>query len=1211
MMAFNRVDAGRETTDDEGLTARNPKRQRLNHNTFKERSVKLAFSHDDYTIGWVCALPKEMAAATAMLDNKHEALSGAEADKNTYTLGSIATHNIVIACLPSGHYGNNNAATVASNMRRTFPRLRLCLMVGIGGGAPGRADIRLGDVVVSQGVLQYDLGKTVNDGRFARTGSITKPPQELLTAVSKLQADHGLAASQIPSILTEMLERYPNMAPYAHRDSLQDRLFDSSYDHVSSETALTDNCECCDTYKLVTRPPRGSFSPRIHYGIIASGNQVMKHGKSRDELAAQMDALCFEMEGAGMMDGFPGLVIRGICDYSDSHKNKQWQEVAAAVAAAYTKELLSVIPPDRSRQPPTSPSVLTGDNTKALDQYEELLDCLKFDQIDDRRANIRAKYSTTCQWLLTDPKYLDWLDPDKATEHKGFLWIRGGPGTGKSTIMNFLLKESAKDEQKTTISFFFNARGETLERSIHGMYRSLLYQLLSNLPELLRVFEKPEYRKTLEQLQATSQGPEGSPLQLEVLQELLRGVLKTHGSTPLAIFVDALDECPVEQVEELIEYFEDVGQNAALIGARLTICFSSRYYPQIDIQYGHKIDLEDQEGHEKDIAMFIRNKLKVGTGKSATEVKAGVQAKAKGIFMWVVLVVDILKDEYRNGRIFDVKKRLAELPVELSELFKEILSRHQTNLGDLRLCIQWILFAKRPLKLEEYYFAVVSGLNPDALQELDSEEITAVEMGRFVVSSSKGLAEVTKGKKRTVQFIHESVREFWLKDGLKELWPTLSATEFESTSHSELKNCCDVYFKFSVDSGNTVRNFPEPLPIGLSDEAKRLRDAVVTKHPFLDYATRFLLSHANAAATLKPQQQFLASFNFGDWVLLFSILEKYEPRRPSFNPSLLYTLAEGNFAHLIKEMLHLNRRIDIKGGLFTYPLIIAVFYGHQDAVEALLGTETGPATDEHLAQPDRGLELRSSQGETALSWAAAKGHEALVNLLIERGSCIEAKDHRGRTPLMHAALRDRSGTVKMLLDKGANHLATCKSGKTALHHAILSTNLEAVSVLLEKENPGVTVLKYWELLGRMTKTSIEKVIQVARMLIESPAHGTTIKKHVDVALINAIHLGEHKIVRLLVGKGWNLNYALDGSTLLHGAARDRDMDLVQALIEFGADIAAIDGCGNTALFNAIEAGHEGIVRLLVDAGADVNVVAANGDTAIALAQRLGILHFLW
>ncbi|KAJ6787224.1 hypothetical protein PWT90_07859 [Aphanocladium album] len=1154
-MAFNQVVASRKTTDDDGLTASNPKRQRLEDSTFKDGSAENTFSHGDYTIGWICALPKEMSAAIAMLDCRHQALPRAENDTNTYTLGSIAAHNVVIACLPSGYYGNNNAATVASNMRRTFSSVRLCLMVGIGGGAPGRADIRLGDVVVSQGVLQYDMGKMVNEGRFARTGNMSRPPQELLTAVAKLQADHDLAASRVPSILAEMLERHPKMVQYSYRDSLQDRLFDSTYDHVPSDAVLMDDCERCDSSRLVKRPARSSFCPRIHYGTIASGNQVMKHGKTRDELAHQLDALCFEMEGAGLMDGFAGLVVRGICDYSDSHKNKQWQEVAAAVAAAYTKELLSVIPSDRPKPLPISPMTLTGIST---DRYEELLNCLKFDQIDARQANIKAKHSTTCQWLLTHPKYLDWLNPEALTQHHGFLWLRGGPGTGKSTIMNFASKESAKDAQKTTISFFFNARGEILERSIQGMYRSLLYQLLRKLPEHLKVFDEPEHRMSLDRLQAASRGAEDSSWQLDVLQDLLRGVVKKHSSTPVAIFVDALDECPVDQVEELIEYFEDVGEHAVSNNIRLTICFSSRYYPQIDIQYGHKIDLEVQEGHEKDIALFIRNKLKVGTGKGAAEVKAGVQAKAKGIFMWVVLVVDILKAEYRNGRIFDVKKRLAALPAELSQLFKEILTRDQVNLGDLRLCIQWILFAQRPLKLEEYYFAVVSGLNPDALQESDFEEITAVEMGRFVVSSSKGLAEVTKTKKPIIQFIHESVREFWLKDGLKELWPTLAAAEFESTSHSQLQQCCYAYFKFSMASGSAELNIRHPPPKGLSDEAKRLRGNVLTKYPFLDYATRFMLYHANAAASSVSQQQFLDNFPFEDWLLLFHVIEKFDSRRPLLGSGFLRAFARQNYGALIKETLHLGRETDIKGEEFDSAIFSAIANDHQDAVKALLGPETGYATDETLAQPDPRLERRDHDDHTALSLAAFFGMYAIVSLLLDRGSRIEVKDRRGRTPLMLAAGGNYPDVVKLLLKSGANHLESCNSGKTALDYAIRFKRPEIVSILLEKEDIGFAAQsRGHQLLLRAGESQSDAVV---RVLIESGAHGE-----------------EETIV----------------------------------LIEFGANIEAADGDGKTALFSAIESGHGGIARLLVEAGADINAVTPDGDTVVDFASRLGLLHFLW
>lgn len=309
-------------------------------------------SHSDYTIGWICALPKELSASEAMLDTIHEALPNSGNDSNTYTLGSIDAHNIVIACLPSGYYGNNNAATVASNLRRTFPSVRLCLMVGIGGGAPGTADIRLGDIVIGQGVVQYDLGKTGIGGSFKRTGNMSKPAQELLTAVAKLRAAHDRQPSEIPQILSRMIQQNPLMTRYIYNDQLQDRLFDSTYEHISPEENPQEDCGLCDANKLIQRPLREIPGPQIHYGTIASGNRVVKHGKMRDDLARELDALCFEMEGAGVMDSFAALVIRGICDYCDSHKNEQWQEVAAAVAAAYAKELLLLLPTNATQTAP-------------------------------------------------------------------------------------------------------------------------------------------------------------------------------------------------------------------------------------------------------------------------------------------------------------------------------------------------------------------------------------------------------------------------------------------------------------------------------------------------------------------------------------------------------------------------------------------------------------------------------------------------------------------------------------------------------------------------------------------------------------------------------------------------------------------------------------------------------------------------------------------
>ena len=301
-----------------------------------------------------------MAAAAAMLDERYDNLSQHPSDQNNYILGRIGEHNVAMACLGSGVTGTNSAATVAAQMLVTFESIRFGLMVGIGGGAPGgNTDIRLGDVIVSKpfdthgGVVQYDFGKTIGENQFKRTGTLNKPPLVLLTAIARLETEHLMGGNHLQQHISEMLGKYPNMKPkYTYQGSEHDRLFKPGYDHQSDD----DLCEKCDIRELVSRDER--TIPAIHYGLIASGNQVMRHGATRDRLRKELGVLCFEMEAAGLMDNFPCLVIRGVCDYADTHKDKRWQEYAAATAAAYAKELLGIIPTSQVGNTPTATMTL-------------------------------------------------------------------------------------------------------------------------------------------------------------------------------------------------------------------------------------------------------------------------------------------------------------------------------------------------------------------------------------------------------------------------------------------------------------------------------------------------------------------------------------------------------------------------------------------------------------------------------------------------------------------------------------------------------------------------------------------------------------------------------------------------------------------------------------------------------------------------------------
>jgi nucleoside phosphorylase len=312
-------------------------------------------SIEDYTIGWICALQEEYEASCRMLDDEFDGLEVNEVnDNNTYMYGCISGHKVVIGCLPTGRYGISSATSVAKDMVRSFPNLRFALMVGIGGGAPTRErDIRLGDVVVSVpqgrlgGVVQYDFGKRLSDGQFQQTGQLDAPPLVLLGVLPEMKRRHN--DRRKPDRVAEHLQLMDDMPEYQR--PAEDRLYRADFGHKGGN-----NCENCDVVALEERPKRGSSREvTIHYGIIASANSVMKDARGRDYYAnnPELNVLCYEMEAGGLMNNFPCLVIRGICDYSDSHKNDRWHNFAALAAAAYARELLYVLKPQRVTMAPS------------------------------------------------------------------------------------------------------------------------------------------------------------------------------------------------------------------------------------------------------------------------------------------------------------------------------------------------------------------------------------------------------------------------------------------------------------------------------------------------------------------------------------------------------------------------------------------------------------------------------------------------------------------------------------------------------------------------------------------------------------------------------------------------------------------------------------------------------------------------------------------
>ncbi|KAH9204507.1 hypothetical protein DL95DRAFT_398411, partial [Leptodontidium sp. 2 PMI_412] len=457
--------------------------------------------------------------------------------------------------------------------------------------------------------------------------------------------------------------------------------------------------------------------------------------------------------------------------------------------------------------------------------------------------------------------------------------------------MKFLFEEAKNnakiDSSQITLSFFFLARGTVEEKSTMGLYRSLLHQLFEKVGEL---------KDSLEWMTADgARVIQRNGWHEEALKQTLMHAVQKLGSRSLMIFVDALDECDKKQAADMVCFFEELCDRAREEQVRLQICFSSRHYPTIVIQKGTEVTLEDETGHTEDIKQYIKSKLRLGKLKQAESLRSEILEKSSSIFLWVVLVIDILNSEYRQGTASTkIRDRLKEIPPGLTELFEMILTRYGENRERLQVCLKWILFATRPLKPQELYFAVQLGLDKERSGFWDQEDMDLEQIKTFVRSSSKGLAEVTRNKASEVQFIHETVRDFLLGK-YEGQWSTVSGN-LVGHGHEILRNCCLAQLNASI---NKNVDLPDPLP--KASEARQLRETINLKFPFLEYSVLNVLHHANGAQQNAIEQgDFLADFPLQRWIFLNNTLEQYDKRRYTDAVSFLYILAEKNLADLIR-----------------------------------------------------------------------------------------------------------------------------------------------------------------------------------------------------------------------------------------------------------------------------------------------------------------------
>jgi nucleoside phosphorylase len=581
-----------------------------------------------YTIGWICALPTESIAAQLVLDEEFEAVNITDSrDTNSYQYGRIKDHYVVIAILPSG-YGKVNAATVGTNLLRSFPNVRIGLTVGIGGGAPSPKDIRLGDVVVGTpqgkhtGILQHDFGKSIQGVGFQRMGRLNSPPQALLTAVSNLQTNHARQGNGLKKAVGHLLKKNTHMKEsFARPDSDTDILFEAEFIHQGK---ACDSCDSCLRVagKVKKRTQRADKELKVHYGTIASGDELLRDANRRDRLASDEGVLCFEMETAGLMNSFPCLVIRGICDYSDSHKNKIWQGFAAMAAAAYAKQLLCVLRPRtvRSVDPlkwqlsecktpiyplkviateqyflvssqvsRTQRSIQAIHDGKSDADILEWLSDINSGAHHDDVFSLRAPH--TGHWLLESPTYQEWIQGNGRV-----LFCPGIPGAGKTILTSIVindLTERFRDTTKTSIAYIYCRFKRSDMQQVSRLLASLLKQFcyyLPSVPDIVReLFETHFKKQTRPQLSQTR----------EILEKVACSFSRSF------IVVDGLDEWSEQEndqwdlTDELLRLHERTG---------IDLFATSRCIPHILDKFSRYPSLHIS-CHEDDVRLYVEQNL--------------------------------------------------------------------------------------------------------------------------------------------------------------------------------------------------------------------------------------------------------------------------------------------------------------------------------------------------------------------------------------------------------------------------------------------------------------------------------------------------------------------------------------------------------------------------------------------------------------------------
>ncbi|QYS92780.1 Wd40 protein [Trichoderma simmonsii] len=838
-----------------------------------------------YTVGWICAIPTELVAALAFLDEEHDPPKELDPnDYNNYQLGKISNHYVAIACLPAGEHGIAAAAGAATNLLRSFPNIRFGLMVGTGGGAPtSHHDIRLGDVVVSTpgdgkgGVFQYDFGKAMQDQALVETGFLDQPPRLLRTAVAGLKTRYETYGHTLTEEVKKALERKPRLQKTYCRPLTGDILYKSAYTHISGPREA---CEACDDdpSNYIPRRPRdeNDDDPVIHYGLIASANQRMQNAIIRDKLAMQKGVLCFEMEAAGLMNHFPCLIIRGICDYADTHTNDKWQGYASMMAAAYARDLISRILPNQVRDSKTANEILlsltdqVSELTYNTDKIAYKLDLAKLSIAEGAEYGSYADQHEDECLPGTRVKILhDVEEWATSLSSKCIFWLNGMAGTGKSTISRTIAK-SLHTKQLLGASFFFKM-GEADRGNATRFFSTIASQLqtkITGMADHLRKVIDSEPQISTKSLKEQFEKLISEPISL----------VKATNSQPsfLVMVIDALDECDNDKDIQILLNLIPQLQASSCIHFRVFI--TSR--PELPIRLGFKDMEEDkyqdlilhqipQADIEHDIRFFLNHRLeKIRKSRMLSQKWPGetnidtLTAMSIPLFIFAATMCRVFEDHNLDPRecLDEYLKYKAE-ESKLDATYLPVLNR---------ICSQYSGTRRRKAQFIQDVREVVSAITlvgPLSIASLSKLIDIPPEAIRSRLNLLHSVLNVPDDETSPIRIFHLSFRDFLLDPETRRktsIWTDQEATNeklfircFAIMRNSLKKNICNLsdFAIYRKDIADEVINQYLPIPLRYScrywaNHLMKSHDPITQLHNVQSFLNEHLLHWTEAMSIL-------------------------------------------------------------------------------------------------------------------------------------------------------------------------------------------------------------------------------------------------------------------------------------------------------------------------------------------------------------------------